>query len=215
MAEVPAPEGFVVYLGTQPGVYTEMLDLGFIQPDTDGVWRANLVLDAFTTYHLTLVAFNAAGDSPPSEEQAVPAMACDAALCDDANPCTADACNAAGCTNVGLADGAACPDGMCVAGLCEPIACRIDDHCDDGNVCNGFEGCARDGLCKAGAPLYCGAPTECSAPACDPVRGCTSVSAPDGTRCHISAKRSKRGRCQAGDCVPRARKNSAARRPPR
>jgi hypothetical protein len=209
---VPASDGFVVHLGTQPGVYTETLELGPIQPDTDGIRRANLVLDAFTTYYLILVAYNAAGDSPPSEEAAVPAMACDAALCDDANPCTADTCDATGCTNQGLADGAACPDGMCVAGLCEPMTCRVDRHCDDGNVCNGLEGCARDGLCMAGAALACGLPTACSAPACDPVRGCTSVSAPDGMHCRDRDRRIKNGLCDAGVCVKKSAFRKSHRR---
>jgi hypothetical protein len=62
--------------GHTTGVYTEALDLGPVQPDPDGIRRANLRLDAFTTYHLTLVAYNLAGESPPSEEAAVPAIAC-------------------------------------------------------------------------------------------------------------------------------------------
>lgn len=199
--EGPAADGFLVELGTQPAAYTTTVDLGPVAPQTDGVWRANLVLDAFTTYHLRLIAYNAGGDSPPSEEGTAPALICYPAFCDDGNECTADACDADGCTNVPLADGSGCFDGMCVAGRCEPIQCLLDSGCDDNNLCNGVEFCAADGMCGAGLPLSCGEPTACAAPSCDPRVGCVDVPLPDGTTCDDGDKWTKDDRCQAGACV--------------
>lgn len=203
--EGPVADGFLVELGTQPGVYTTSMDLGPVDPEADGVRRTNLSLDAFTTYHLRLIAYNAAGDSLPSEEDTAPALICYPAFCDDSNECTADACDAAGCTNAPLADGSACSDGMCRAGRCEPIQCLLDSACDDGNVCNGAEFCAADGLCGAGLQLSCGEPTACSAPTCDPLLGCVDVPRPDGTSCDDGDKQTRSDRCQAGVCVGTAK----------
>ena len=197
----PVADGFLVELGTQSGAYTTTVDLGPVAPEADGVRRANLVLDAFTTYYLRLVAYNAAGDSPPSEEGTAPALICYPAFCDDRNECTADVCDADGCANVPLADGSGCFDGMCVAGRCEPIQCLVDSGCDDGNLCNGVELCAADGLCSAGLPVACGEPTACTAPTCDPQLGCMDVPLPDGATCDDGDKRTKGDRCQAGVCV--------------
>lgn len=199
--EGPAAGGFLVELGTQPGTYTTAVDLGPVAPEADGVRRANLVLDAFTTYYLRLIAYNTAGGSPPSEEGMAPAMMCYPALCDDGNECTADVCDIDGCANPPLADGSSCSDGMCVAGSCEILECLADSECDDGNLCNGVEFCAADGLCGAGPPLSCGEPSACAAPACDPLLGCVDVPLPDGTSCDDGNKRTKADRCQSGVCV--------------
>jgi hypothetical protein len=201
LPEGPPADGFVVHLGTEPGHHTETLELGFVAPGSDGIWRSNLSLDAYTTYHLVLVAYNAEGNSPPSEEGMVPAMACDASLCDDDNACTADACDATGCTNTILSDGAGCPDGMCLAGACEAVGCSADTECNDGNSCNGAERCGPGGLCLAGEPLACDEVTACTAPACDPLWGCTTVNVPDRTRCDDGNRTTRSDSCLDGVCV--------------
>ena len=94
-----------------------------------------------------------------------------------------------------------------------PPECTTDAQCDDGDPCNGVEGCGDDGTCLSGAPLACddgdpcngvelcstagcqpGAPLVCDdgdacngAETCDPGEGCVSgaaLSCDDGDACN-------------------------------
>ncbi len=101
-SEGPEPSGYLTYLGAEPGVYSEVLDLGPVDPDPDGTRRATLILDAYTTYYIAISAYNDLGESPLSDEVFSPSDACLSLLCDDGNPCTADDCIADGCIHTPL-----------------------------------------------------------------------------------------------------------------
>jgi hypothetical protein len=206
-------DGYRVYVMDDATRVVEDLDIGFVPPDADGVARSVLVLDAASSYRVNMTAYNAAGESAPSNQILYPAEACEPSLCDDGDACTSDSCGAAGCVSVRLPDGTACDDGYvdtvddrCVAGICEGIvlACTGDLDCDDGDVCNGTESCEQGRVCLGGVPLDCGEATQCAEPACDAREGCLSVTRPDGTPCddgraETSGDRCLSGVCQAGD----------------
>ena len=114
-------------------------------------------------------------------------------LCDDTNACTDDRCSpgispdATGCTHTNLENGASC---------------------SDDNVCNGNETC-RDGMCQAGAPLFCSDDNPCTVNYCAPAAGCMVEPAPEGTscsdgnRCNGDEVCDANGACQEGvplDC---------------
>jgi hypothetical protein len=215
-SEGPEPSGFLAYLGAEPGVYSEVLDLGPVDPEPDGTRWATLILDAYTTYYIAISAYNDLGESPLSDEVFSPSDACRSLLCDDGNPCTADGCIADGCIHTPLLDGASCDPGdggygLCSEGLCQPGNCILDADCDDGDACNGLETCSSNGLCVSGAPLSCGEPTQCQAPACDPVLGCVLFDVADGKPCSDGDKLTRGDQCQSGICVGRSRKKG--RRP--
>jgi cysteine-rich repeat protein len=65
-----------------------------------------------------------------------------------------------------------CGPAACVAGVCTPAAPPV---CDDGNPCNGTEGCDPATGCTAGAPLACDDGDACTVDGCDPQSGCTST----------------------------------------
>lgn len=202
-------DGYRVYVMDDATRVVDDLDIGFVPPDADGVARSILVLDAASSYRLNMTAYNAAGESVPSNQILIPAEACEPSLCDDANPCTSDSCDAAGCISLSLPDGSVCDDGYvdtvddrCVAGVCEGVvlACRDDLDCDDGDVCNGAESCEQGRSCLGGVALDCGAPTQCAEPACDPQQGCLSVARPDGTPCDDGRADTLGDRCLSGVC---------------
>jgi len=96
--------------------------------------------------------------------------------CNDGNPCTDDACEAGvGC--VSTDNSAACSDGdtctvgdTCLGGVCESGP-GLD--CDDGDACNGLEGCDAGTGCQAGVPLDCDDGKMCNGwETCDPATGC-------------------------------------------
>lgn len=197
--------GYRVHLGAAPSLYDQILDLGVVPIDPDGIGRATLTLDAATDYYVALTAYNSAGESPRSNEIVVPASACDPSFCDDAQQCTADDCGPNGCTHTPVPDGTFCAAagslyGMCMAGACQAAQCTDASHCDDGNVCNGAESCDVAGACSAGTPLRCGEPKQCSVPTCDPARGCVQVPRPNGTRCDDGRRWTTNDRCYRGTC---------------
>jgi hypothetical protein len=204
-------DGYRVYVMDDATQVVDDLDIGFVPPDADGVARSVLVLDTASSYRVNMTAYNAVGESAPSNQILIPAEACEPSLCDDANPCTSDSCDAAGCVSLRLPDGSACDDGyvdtvddQCVAGVCEGIvlACTGDLDCDDGDVCNGAESCEQGRVCLGGVPLDCGAPTQCAEPACDAQQGCLSVARPDGTPCDDGRADTLGDRCFSGVCQP-------------
>lgn len=66
-------DGFRLYVGEAPGEYLETLDLGFVAADDDGLTRETLLLDDSADLYLALTAYNAAGESPLSNEIVVEA----------------------------------------------------------------------------------------------------------------------------------------------
>lgn len=200
-----AVDGYRVHLGQQPTQYSEILDLGFVPPDPDGVGRATLQLDGDTEYYVSMTAYNGAGESGFSNEILIERSACDPTLCDDGNACTSDDCDVAGCRNDPLPDGTWCAQGSggyasCQTGACQPAECLDDSHCDDGNVCNGLETCSASG-CATGMALHCGAPSQCASPACDLLLGCVSIPSADGTPCDDGDKWTSNDHCEAGVCT--------------
>ena len=200
-------EGYRAHLGSAPSLYSQVIDLGVVPVDPDGIGRATLTLDSASDYYVSLTAYNGAGESPPSNEIVVAASACDAAACDDGQACTADDCGPAGCTHTNLPEGTFCtptgsPYGMCFSGACQASQCTESTHCDDGNVCNGAEACSPLGVCTSGTPPSCGAPTQCSTPTCDPsYGGCRQVARADGTPCDDGRRLTTGDRCVNGTCV--------------
>jgi len=185
--------GWVAHIGTEPGVYLQEIDLGMVEPNSIGRRRAYLTLDSMTSYVVALSAYNAAGESPLSNEITIAAAeVCDPQACDDGNPCTTDSCEGSACTNVALDDGTTCLDGdafgQCVAGACEPAACVADEDCF--------------------------AATDCAEPACVEGIGCMAVLQPNGTRCDDGLAWTKKDRCDAGVCVGKKRKGMRGKRPP-
>jgi hypothetical protein len=185
--EGPEPSGYLAYLGAEPGVYSEVLDLGPVGPDPDGTRRATLILDAYTSYYIAITAYNNLGESPISDEVFSPSAACLSSLCDDRNPCTADDCIADGCIHTSMLDGALCDPGdggygVCSEGFCQPEDCLLDADC--------------------------GEPTRCQAPACDPVLGCVLFPVADGKPCSDGDRMTKGDRCQSGVCVGRPPKDA-------
>lgn len=105
-----------------------------------------------------------------------------APICDDMNPCTVDGCTPAnGCTHTALMDGSPCPDG---------------------DICNGNEVCTM-GMCGGGMPLACDDQDPCTIDTCDPVMGCASADAPEGSPCPDGDACNGTETCDAmGACVP-------------
>ena len=197
--------GYRVRLGTQPSLYDQILDLGVVPIDPDGIGRATLRLDSASDYYVALTAYNDAGESPRSNEIRVAASLCDPSFCDDAQECTADDCGPGGCTHTALPDGTFCTAsaggyGMCFAGACQPSQCTQSEHCDDGNVCNGAESCSPLGVCTSGKRLRCGKPSQCAVPSCDPVVGCRAIPRANGTRCNDERRWTTNDVCTDGVC---------------
>jgi hypothetical protein len=194
-------DGYRVQLTPETRDSSRSLDLGWVPSDADGVGRYTLVLAAEAGHFVTMTAYNAAGESQPSNEIFVPASACDPSACDDGNACSADDCGASGCSNAPLPDGTLCgPNGeACFAGICEAIQCLADAACDNGNPCDGAESC-KGFVCAAGAPPSCGEPNQCAAPICDPNVGCLMLPVPDGTACDDGDPSTRREKCKRGVC---------------
>lgn len=55
-----------------------------------------------------------------------------------------------------------------------PVSCEVDDDCDDGLVCSGFERCL-DGRCWSGRPPLCNDGERCTRDLCLEPRGCAFV----------------------------------------
>ncbi len=203
--------GYSVYATDVASELEELFEVGFVAPDSDGVARTSVVLDAARSYRVSMTAYNDAGESARSNELHIAAEApiCDPAPCDDGDPCTADSCDAAGCFSAPLPEGTLCDDGyldtvgdQCVQGVCEGVllACRGDLDCDDGNVCNGLEACDGGSVCLEGVSLDCGEATACTLPRCDAVAGCAVELRPDGTPCDDGLAETRDDACLGGTC---------------
>jgi len=145
-----------------------------------------------------------------------------AAICDDSNICTNDSCDpVAGCVflpneitctdNDACTSDDKCADKVCKSGaplncadtndcttdLCKPeTGCYFDNNqnvCSDNNVCSVDDKCEA-GVCVAGLPKVCDDANICTVDSCDPMNGCKSVNAADGTKC-------AEGICQNGACA--------------
>jgi len=199
-------DGYRVHLGGRPSLYDQILDLGLVAVDIDGIGRATLTLDSATDFYIALTAYNGVGESPLSNEVVVAASARDPLACDDAQECTADDCGANGCTHTALPDATFCSAsagsyGMCFAGVCQPAECTQASHCNDGNLCNGAESCSPLGVCGGGTPVTCGAPSQCAVPSCDPSSGgCRQNARPDGTLCNDGKRWTAGDQCVSGVC---------------
>ena len=216
------PTGFLAYLGEESGVYSEVLDLGPVSPDLDGMRQATLLLDGYTSYFIAISAYNEVGESLLSNEIFSPSTACLASFCDDGNPCTADDCGAEGCIHTPMLDGSPCDPGdsgfgLCSDAICHPADCLLDSDCDDGDVCNGVEACTSSGVCVAGVPLSCAEPSQCRVPACDTVLGCVTFPSIDGTPCDDGRVSTRHDECISGVCVgdSRAKKGKSNKGKPR
>ena len=130
--------------------------------------------------------------------------------CDDLNACTSDTCDESsgcihsdvsaecpepsgpcraafcdprvGCGTAIAPDGTACEDG-CIVGQCSSGVCMGHaGSCDDGNPCT-VDSCSGDGGCihEDGTSLC--PVSGCEVPTCDPVAGCGTKPAPDGSLC--------------------------------
>ncbi len=199
-------DGYRVRLGGAPSLYSQILDLGVVPVDPDGIGRATLTLDSDTDYYIAVSAYNDSGESPRSNEIVIAASACDPSGCDDAQQCTADDCGPEGCTHAALPDGTFCSAassayGMCMAGACQAAQCTEAAHCDDGNACNGTESCGLGGVCTRGKRIRCGAASKCAVPTCDPVSGgCREVPRREGERCDDGLSNTKGDVCRLGVC---------------
>ena len=111
-------DGYRVHVGARPSLYDQVLDLGVVPIDPDGLGRATLTLDSSFDYYVALVAYNSAGDSPKSNEIIVAKSLCDPTQCSDNNACTADDCGPNGCTHAPVPDGTTCAAGPYAAGMC-------------------------------------------------------------------------------------------------
>ncbi len=109
---------------------------------------------------------------PPTPDAGSDAGMC-AGGCDDGVACTDDRCDPTGC--VSTPNDALCPGERCSATGCVPIACTIDEDCDDGDRCNGIERCMPGSSptgCVPGTPPDCNDGVSCTDDHCAPARGC-------------------------------------------
>ena len=72
--------------------------------------------------------------------------------------------------------------------------------CDDGNVCNGTEGCT-NGACSPGTPLNCNDANVCTADSCDTATGCAHAPVANGTSCADGNVCNGAETCQNGTCA--------------
>ena len=101
--------------------------------------------------------------------------------CDPAGRCAGRACETGACVDVPPVD---CDDGRqgnvdtCVVDSSGAPVCRHTcfnpTACDDGNRCNGAEGCTA-GACRPGVPLDCDDGDGCTDDRCEPATGCARV----------------------------------------
>jgi hypothetical protein len=189
-----------VYLVPQ-GQASQVLDLGAVPPDGDGIARESLQLEATQSFSVSMTAYNQAGESARSNQITVPASACDPAACDDGNPCTADDCLGLECSNMPAPEGAICGAGsVCSAGVCRVPECTSDADCSDGDACNGPETCAGFG-CAGGAAPSCAAPGPCQQGGCRADAGCWIANLADGSPCSDGDPATTGDQCTAGQCL--------------
>jgi hypothetical protein len=107
------------------------------------------------------------------------------------------------CSCPGTGASCAAPDACHIASMCDPStgACGMTvapdgTSCSDGNTCNGAETC-QAGVCTPGAAPVCAGSGPCSVGICDPVNGCQTAPAPEGTSCALN---NATGMCSGGVC---------------
>lgn len=128
--------------------------------------------------------------------------------CTSVDTCTGRAFDPAQgkCVDHPLADGTACHNACVLAGKCLEGVCRGQEiSCDDGNLCT-HDSCDPDKGCvhTDGTNLACPVPADpCQVATCDPVNGCGTALAPDGTSCDASDCTTTYA-CQSGQCVASA-----------
>jgi len=178
-----------------------VLDLGAVAPDPDGIARAALQLDAATAYLVSMTAYNAAGESLPSNQISVPAVSCDPAACDDGDPCTADVCAGLSCAHAPLPDDSLCGSGgICNAGRCVIPECTRAADCPEANPCDGLAICVAF-RCQSGPPLACPEPGPCQQGGCRSGSGCWLADLPDGSPCDDGDAQTSGDQCHAGRCT--------------
>lgn len=135
--------------------------------------------------------------------------------CDDGLRCTFDVCDVATglCSNPPVV----CPsadqcheEGVCQedTGECAYAPRADQTPCDDGDACTQTDVCVA-GACQGANPVTCAALDQCHvAGACDPATGrCSHPAAPDGTVCEDGSLCTLADACQAGRCLPGARRD--------
>ncbi|GEM_PF-980298 len=82
-------------------------------------------------------------------------------------------------------------------------SCTLPEQCDDGNACNGVEGCNPPN-CTSGTALDCDDGNPCTTDSCDQALGCQHVNLANGTECGARVCNALEWRvptCQAGQCT--------------
>lgn len=112
------------------------------------------------------------------------AMCATGADCDDGVPCTFDDCVVGSCRNTPRDEMCADPSEPCLDAVCDAMeGCTTTPNtaaCDDGDVCNGTDGC-RDGACTNLGPELCPAPLTCESDG--RCTGCTGGDCPGTLEC--------------------------------
>jgi hypothetical protein len=133
-------------------------------------------------------ACHVAGTCNPQSGQCSNPTAPDGRSCSDGNVCTqTDTCQAGTCSGANPVTCTA-SDACHVAGACDPQSGQCSNpnapdgiSCSDGNVCTQTDAC-QEGTCVGADPVTCTALDACHvAGTCNPLTGCSSPTAPDGT----------------------------------
>lgn len=195
-------DGYRVFLGPEARDYDEVIDLGPIDPDGDGISRVSLVLDAGSPYFIAMTAYNAGGESDYSNELFLAAAVCDPSSCDDGDPCTLDDCVDFTCVNTTLPDFSTCGSGsgICLAGVCEVPDCVSDADCGNSDACDGVERCV-DYACVPGPAPVCSMASPCLQSGCAADTGCWTDPLPDGTACDDGLADTVDDQCLSGTCT--------------
>jgi hypothetical protein len=158
----------------------------YFRPTEAGAFDQTLHLEAGT--HVFEVALHA--QAVIAEQCSAPA-ACHAALMDS---------ETGACVQLPQSDGTACASPCLQNATCRGGACTgTAKSCDDQNACT-VDACGPGGACLHEARA-CAAPADpCKAALCDPVSGCATVDAIDGTSCGANDCVTARV-CMAGTCL--------------
>jgi hypothetical protein len=194
-----------VYLAFESMGYGEGTDIGFREPDADGVASYTLTdLDESVDYYVAMDAVDTSGNRSDKSneimiEQLVAADPCEGVVCDDGDACTIDACDPASGTCFNTpdtttpgcrpCDGVDCSDGnACTIDTCDPEtgACsHTSINCSDGDACT-TDSCDPDtGTCSHRG-VDCNDGNACTTDSCDPGTGTCShegVDCNDGDAC--------------------------------